>query len=103
MAKATISPNADLSALIADEEQELLRQLAKMPDMTRHAIDEIKPSLVANQLLEIARAFNSFYHACPILNAEEKTKQARLALIDATRQVLVDGLALLGITAPTEM
>jgi arginyl-tRNA synthetase len=100
---AALIANADVSVLTAPEEQELLRQLAAMPPLYRRAVDELKPSMVANALLEIGRAFNGFYHACPVLSAEGQSKVARLALIDATKQVIADGLKLLGIEAPQEM
>jgi arginyl-tRNA synthetase len=101
--KADYPDKADLSLLTAPEEQELLRQLALMPAAFRKAAEEYKPHSIATQLLEIARAFNSFYHACPVLNAAPELKDARLQLLEATRRVLDEGLDLLGITAPREM
>ena len=53
--------------------------------------------------LDLARDFNHFYHNCPVLKEEGDKKQARLILVDAVRQVLAQGLYLLGIEAPQEM
>ena len=52
---------------------------------------------------ELAKTFNDFYHACPVLKSEEPVKTARLTLVAATRVTLRNGLALLGIDAPVEM
>jgi len=54
-------------------------------------------------MLDLAQAFNEFYHACPILQAAEEQKQARLNLILAVKQVLENGLNLLGIESPEQM
>ncbi|MGI8476962.1 MAG: DALR anticodon-binding domain-containing protein [Thermomicrobiales bacterium] len=51
----------------------------------------------------MAKRFNDFYHTCPVLDSAEPTRGARLALTDATRTALANGLALLGIEAPTAM
>jgi arginyl-tRNA synthetase len=101
--KATYPSKVDASLLVAPEEQELLRQLQNMPAAFRKAVDELKPSVLAIQLLDIGRAFNSFYHACPVLTAQADIRDARLHLIDATRRVINEGLEMLGIIAPKEM
>lgn len=103
LAKATMPNEMDAEQLTAPEEQELLRQIALAPAMLRKAIAEYKLHSIAVQLLEIGRAFNAFYHACPVLTAPDEIKSARLCLLDATRRVLEEGLDFLGITAPTEM
>jgi len=103
LAKATYPQTTDTSLLSSPEEQELLRQLQFLPELYRKAVTELKPSSIATQLLEIGRAFNGFYHACPVLNAEPPLRDARLQLIEATRRVIEEGLSLLGIEAPREM
>lgn len=103
LAKTSYPEYANIALLIENEEQELLNQLNSMPSFVRKAVDELKPSAVANQLLEICRASNGFYHACPVLNAPSDVRDARLHLLNATRKVLADGLTLLGIDAPEEM
>ena len=62
-----------------------------------------RPLLIASYVYELAKRFNDFYHACPVLQSEEPTRTARLALTAGTRQALANGLALLGIAAPTAM
>lgn len=67
------------------------------------AIEERDPSLVAKHALDIAQAFNRFYHDCPILTAEGNLKALRLALTDAVRIALLHALTWLGIEAPSEI
>ena len=94
----------DASLLTADEEQAVISLLARFPETVARAAETYKPSVVARYLLDLAAEFNKFYHRCPVLQApEEGIRKARLALIAAVRQVLVNGLLLLGIEAPEEM
>lgn len=93
----------DATLLDTDEEQAVVRTLARFSDAIVRAAKTDKPSVIARYLLDLAADFNKFYHQCPVLHAEEKLRSARLALIDAVRQVLLNGLALLGIAAPQEM
>lgn len=88
---------------LTKEERNLLELLARFPDVLEKAAESYKPNIVANSVFDIAKAFNEFYHTCPVLQAEEKTKKARLALVLATRIVLRKGLELLGIKAPERM
>lgn len=87
----------------ADEEQTLIIGLARFPAVIKRALELNKPSVLARHLLDLARDFNHFYHACPVLQATGEMRQARLVLILAVRIVLARGLALLGIGAPDEM
>ena len=88
---------------LVPEEIELIAQLAALPDEVERAAEEYKPLIIANYVYELARRFNDFYHACPVLQAEEPKHSARLALVAATRQALANGLNLLGIAAPEVM
>jgi arginyl-tRNA synthetase len=81
----------------------LLQQIAALPEEVQRAAAEYRPLLIANYVYELAKRFNDFYHACPVLQSEEPTRSARLALVDGTRQALANGLALLGVAAPTAM
>ncbi|MCX7624086.1 MAG: arginine--tRNA ligase [Thermomicrobium sp.] len=85
------------------EEIELIEQIALFPDEVQHAADEYKPLVIANYVYELAKRFNDFYRVCPVLLAPEPTRSARLAMVAATRQILENGLALLGIAAPEVM
>ncbi len=87
----------------ATEEMDLLEQIGNFPAEVRRAADADKPLIIANYVYDLARRFSDFYGACPVMQAEPEIRTARLALVDATRQTLANGLALLGIQAPRVM
>jgi arginyl-tRNA synthetase len=95
--------SADAALLGAQEEQALLKALALLPAAYRSSIEYYKPSALAQQLLDVAHAFNTFYHALSVLKAAPELRDARLLLLEATRLALAHGLALLGIDAPEQM
>ena len=91
------------SLLTLDEETVLIKTLAILPDKIIASAESYKPSILARYLIDVAREFNRFYHNCPVLSSEGELKHGRLLLVNATRQVIANGLALLGIEAPEEM
>ncbi|MBU7033203.1 MAG: arginine--tRNA ligase, partial [Theionarchaea archaeon] len=88
---------------LTKEEKNLLELLAAFPDMIHQAAENYKPSILANHIFDCAKAFNEFYHACPVLQADPPLKKARLALVLATRKILRTGLNIMGIEAPERM
>ncbi|MBW8721505.1 MAG: arginine--tRNA ligase [Polaromonas sp.] len=95
--------SVDLSALDSPQAQSLMLLLAKYPDMLTNAADGFAPHDVAFYLRELAASYHSYYDAERILVDDEAVKQARLALVAATAQVLHNGLAVLGVSAPRKM
>jgi arginyl-tRNA synthetase len=95
--------NVDLSPLASDHEVALLEKLSAYVDAVQSAARDFSPHLIAFYLKEIAGDFHSYYNATRILVAEEDVTLARLALATAVRQVLRNGLALLGVSAPERM
>jgi len=89
--------------LTTPHEDELLGELMRYPEIIEAAALHRGPQILANYLRELAAAFHSFYNSENILNAEEELRHARLGLCKATQQVLVNGLNLLGVTAPEIM
>jgi len=87
----------------ATEELELLEQIGNFPAEVRRAAEGDKPLIISNYVYELAKRFSDFYGACPVMQADPETRTARLALVDATRQTLANGLALLGVHAPDVM
>lgn len=85
------------------EELALLQALSDLPGVVQRAAAEYRPLYLTNYVYELAKTFNDFYHACPVLKSDEPVKTARLTLVAATRVALRNGLALLGIEAPDEM
>jgi len=84
-------------------EGKLISLLGNFPSVVSNAASSNKASLVTRYLLDLSQAFNEFYHACDILTAEEDLQVARLSLIVAVKQVLANGLSLIGISAPEVM
>ncbi|MDH5858032.1 arginine--tRNA ligase [Lampropedia aestuarii] len=93
----------DLSALDTPAAQALLVNLAKYPDMLTGAARDFAPHDVSFYLRDLAASYHSYYDAERILVDNEAVKLARLALIAATAQVLRNGLAMLGVSAPERM
>ncbi|AIJ06406.1 arginyl-tRNA synthetase [Methanocaldococcus bathoardescens] len=90
---------------LTDEEKELIKMLDEFKDIIRESAENRKVHVLANYLLELAKAFNRFYANCPILMAkvDDNIKKSRLALVKSTKTVLETGLGLLGINCPGRM
>jgi arginyl-tRNA synthetase len=95
--------DADMSALHSEYEQTVLQRLIDYPQVIEAAANELSPHLIAFYLKDLAADFHSYYNASRFLVDDESIKQARLALIAASAQVMRNGLALLGVTAPEKM
>ena len=93
----------DLSLLTASREASLLAKLAEYPESLERALDELGPHQVAFYLRELAGEMHSYYNAERVLVDDEALKMARVALLLATRQVVQNGLTLIGVTAPAKM
>jgi arginyl-tRNA synthetase len=93
----------DLSALESPQAQALMLQLAKYPAMLTAASADFAPHDVTFYLRDLAASYHSYYDAERILVDDEAVKKARLALVAATAQVLHNGLAVLGVSAPASM
>ena len=95
--------NTDLSPLATAREQTLLNRLAAYPDVLADAAEELAPHQLAYYLKELAADFHGYYNAERVLVDDDALRNARLALLLATRQVLKNGLTLLGVSAPEKM
>ena len=94
---------ANLALLTADTELALMTRLAEFPGMLTAAAQGLAPHDVAFYLRDLASAFHSYYAAERFLVDEVELSRARVALLSATAQVLRNGLALLGVSAPNKM
>jgi arginyl-tRNA synthetase len=101
--ESTLGAVNDLSKLTAPREATLLAKLAEYPEMLQKALDELGPHQVAFYLRDLAGELHSYYNAERVLVDDLSTKMARLALMSATRQVIRNGLALIGVSAPSRM
>ncbi len=95
--------SVDLSALSTLAAQSLMLALAKYPDMLKAAARDFAPHDVSFYLRDLAATYHSYYDAERILVEDGSVKKARLALVAATAQVIRNGLAVLGVSAPAKM
>ncbi len=95
--------NISLAPLTSAYETDLLQTLYSFPEMIADAAQERAPHLITYYLKDLAGKLHSYYNAEQFLVADEAMKHARLALIVATRQVIRNGLGLLGVSAPEKM
>lgn len=97
----------DFALLVSEQEGDLIRTLGEYPRVVTSAANLREPHRIARYLEELAGAYHRFYGACRVLpQGDEEVGPlhvARLALCDASRQVLANGLALLGVSAPEQM
>ncbi len=93
----------NLPLLTEAHEKDILQQLAKYPESVQTAATQHEPHLIAHYLRDLANALHTYYNAHQFIVDDEKQRNARLVLIVATRQVIKNGLALLGVSAPKEM
>lgn len=101
--QCTLPKNIDYTKLTDEASIEVLKLLGQFPEKIQEAADKLEPFIVTRHIVNLAQAFNKFYHDNSILNSEENTKQARIALVIAVKTVLSEGLAMLGIQAPEQM
>jgi arginyl-tRNA synthetase len=101
--EAPFDPTTAEIHLNEDAEIHLARLLARFGEVLPTILDDFRPNLLANYVLELARAFHSYFEACPVLKAEEPIRSSRLALCDLTSRTLKQGLELLGIQVPDRM
>jgi len=100
---STSLAEAELSPLQSAAETALMQTLSQYPEVVSTACQALAPHMIANYLKELASALHSYYNDTKFLVDESQIKLARLALITATRTVLRNGLALLGVSAPEKM
>ncbi|MCX7145529.1 MAG: arginine--tRNA ligase [Sulfuritalea sp.] len=94
---------ADLAPLLHERETALCARLAEFPELIQQASRDYAPHALAFYLKDLAGDFHSWYNAERVLVDDEATRHARLALALATRQVLQNGLSLLGVSQPVSM
>ena len=94
---------ADLTPLVEPRELALAARLGDFPDVLAAAADELAPHQIAFYLRELAGEFHSYYNSVRVLVPEAAVRRARLALSAAVRQVIANGLGLIGVSAPEKM
>ena len=95
--------NDNLHLLEESHEQELMQNLSRYPELVESAAINHEPHQVAHYLRDLANDFHTYYNAHQFLVEDDGLRDARLNLIHATRQVLHNGLSLLGVSSPESM
>ena len=93
----------DSTYITGDSAHELESLLYEFPDVVHEAGDKYEPSIVTRHIVDIAQAYNRFYHDEHILTDNEDEKVAKVALVMAAKNAIKNGLALLGMEAPERM
>ena len=97
------SGNNNLDQLNETHETEIITKLAAYPDIIEKAATNEEPHILVHYLRELANLFHTYYNAHQFIVEDDSVRNARLNLISATQQVIFNGLALLGISAPESM
>ena len=103
VAKAAAGKGIDCSYLCSESAYELARLLYQFPEVVIDAGEKYEPSIVTRHIVDIAQAFNRFYHDEHILTDNEDEKLAKVALVLAAKTAIRNGLSLLGMKAPERM
>jgi arginyl-tRNA synthetase len=96
-------PVATTLAITDPAEINLAKRLCQFAEIVPQVLNDFRPNILANYLLELANSFHTFYEACQVLKSEEPLRSSRLALCELTERVLQRGLDLLGIKVPEKM
>ncbi len=108
-AREEVTEQVDYSLLELPEEWTIVRHLAEYPRALRRAADQYEPSIIATYLLDLCADFSAYYSAGMreperrVLCGDDEVRKARLLLVDALRQVIRNGLQVLGVSAPERM
>lgn len=102
-ANVDVTDDIDYSLLLNEEAVNVVRLLHDFKQVVIDAMEKYEPAIITRHIVDIAQAFNRFYHDCPILVDDEKVKKARLLLVKSTRDVLKTGLSLIAVEAPEKM
>ena len=101
--KVPAAADIDASLLTTEQEREVIKQLAGLPDEVLHAAQSLDPSRINRYAMELAARFHRFYNACRIKGAEPGVLEARLLLADCVRGAIAVCLDILGVKAPEQM
>ncbi|NEU58491.1 arginine--tRNA ligase [Halorussus sp. MSC15.2] len=102
---APVAEGFDASLLETEAERELLAVVARFPAVIEEAAEDLEPHVVATYTREIADTFNTFYRECPVLadDVDDDLRDARLALVAASKHAVGNALQVLGVAAPRSM
>jgi len=102
-AQYEITKDVDYSLITNEEAVNIIRLIQGFGNVVKDSMEKNEPSFIARHVVDIAQAFNRFYHECPIIVEDENLQKARLLVVYAAGTVIKTGLSLLGIEAPEKM
>lgn len=102
-AEVKIDDNIDFKLLDSIDAMDLIRIIQLFPKVVEEAARKYEPSIITRYIVDVAQAFNKFYHDTPIIVKDKEVQKARLSLVYAARQTISNGLSLLGVAAPEKM
>ena len=102
-AEVSLEGEIDYSLLPNEDAMDLIRLIYQFPAVVEEAGRKYEPSLVTRYIVDVAQAFNKFYHDSPIIVKDEVLQKSRLSLVYAAKQTINNGLRLLGVAAPERM
>ncbi|MTI56455.1 arginine--tRNA ligase [Geosporobacter ferrireducens] len=102
-AEVKLTDTIDYSLLSNEDAMNLIRLIQQFPGVVEDAARKYEPSIITRHIVDVAQAFNKFYHDCPIIVADHELQRSRLALVFAAKQTIQNGLSLLGVAAPERM
>ena len=100
---APAAEKVDVALAVSEQERALLKELSRFPEEIRAAARDYDPSYINRYLMSLAGTFHRFYNACRIKGEAAEVIAVRLKLAEATKQVLANGLGILGVSAPEKM
>jgi arginyl-tRNA synthetase len=95
--------NNNLHTLTDPSEEKLITALSRYPEVIHSAATEYEPHQIAYYLRDLANEFHSYYNSCQFIVDSDDLRNARLNLISASKQVICNGLGILGVSAPEQM
>ncbi|MGR3220699.1 MAG: arginine--tRNA ligase [Candidatus Anammoxibacter sp.] len=98
-----VRTDADLSLLNGAEDFALVKRLEQLPPVIKRAAEAFEPSILINYLLEVCSTANYYYNQCRIISDDSPLTDARVALVDCVRQVINNGLLIIGMETPERM
>lgn len=101
--EASLVPAKDFSKFKDEAEFELVRKMGQFPDCLNVCASQLDPQTLPRYMQELAATFHKFYDKCRVIDEDKQLSSERLAVVDAARIVLANGLKLLGVSAPDKM
>jgi len=95
--------NCDLSVLTHEHEERLIKELNRYQEILKNSARDYEPHVLAYYLKDLAGTFHSYYNSCEFITEDDHVRNARLTLISAVKQIIFNGLSILGVSAPESM